>query len=409
MRTWSSPPGAECRARQDRHPRLLEAEVGELAVVHPGPRDVRKAEEPRLRHGAADPGDRVEGAGDEVAPVRESGPDPGSAALGPAERRRRGLLGHHVGAGHEMLVHLQHVGHQGRRPVDVADPPAGHRERLGEAVEGEGALGHRGQGRDAAMQGIGVDEVFEGLVRKHEEIVAPGGLGDHLDLGRTEHAAGGVVGRVEEYCPRSRGDPRREVGVRQHPAGPLAERHADRFRAREADQGVIGDPAGGEEQHLVARVEARLGRERDALLDPDGDDDLVRVGGDPVLAPELVRDRAAKVPEPRAQAVGHVPVVFLERGMGLAFDLGRGVELGAPEMRLSTSRPDACRRLMRSPRSIVAEGVSSRTRSDSHFASNRLSLNPMAGASRAAAPRTLRPGTASRRRGRPSPASRTWR
>ena len=188
-----------------------------------------------------------------------------------------------------------------------------------------GALGHRGQGRDAAVHGVGVDEVFEGLVREHEEIVAPGGLGDRLELGRSEHAAGGVVGGVEEDRPRPRTDPRREVGARH---GPPAERHADRRRSREADQGVVGDPARGGQQHLVARVETGPGRQRDALLDADGDDDLLRVGGDPVLVPELVRDRAAKVLEPGARAVGHVPVVFVERGTGLALDLGRGVELG---------------------------------------------------------------------------------
>ena len=212
--------------------------------------------------------------------------------------------------------------------MHVADPPAGHRERLGEAVEGEGALGHAGQGRDAAVLRIGVDEVLEGLVREHEEVVAPGGVGDRLELGRPEDAAGGIVGRVEEDRPRPRGDPLREVGLRQHLVGPLVERHADGYRPREPDEGVVGDPARGEQQHLVARVEAGPGSERDALLDPDGDDDVVRVGGDPVLAPELVRDHAAKVLEPRAQAVGHVPVVFVDRGVGFALDLGRGVELG---------------------------------------------------------------------------------
>ena len=175
---------------------------------------------------------------------------------------------------------------------------------------------------------VRVDEVLEGLVREHEEVVAPGDRRDRLQLGRSEHAAGGIVGGVEEDRPRSRGDARREVGLRQHLAASHAERHADRLRPREPDEGVVGDPARGEEQHLVARVEARPGGERDALLGPDGDDEVVRVGVDPVLPPELVRDHPAKVFEPGAQAVGHVPVVFVDRGVGLALDLGRGVELG---------------------------------------------------------------------------------
>ena len=325
-------PGSECRARQHRDLRFVEAEVRELAVVHAGPRDVREAEQARLRHRAADAGDRVEGAGHEVAPLvqpgPDPGPDPGPAPLRRAERHRRRPLGHHVGAGHEVLVHLEHVRDEGGGPMHVADPPAGHRERLGEAVEGEGALGHAGEGRDAAVYGVRVDEVLEGLVREHEEIVAPGDRRDRPELGRPEHAAGGVVGGVEEDRPRPRGDARREVVPGQHRAASLAQRHADRLRSREPDEGVVGDPARSEEQHLVARVEAGLRRERDALLGSDGDDDVLRVGVDPVLPPELVRDHPAEVLEPGAQAVGHVPVVLVDRGVGLALDLDRGVELG---------------------------------------------------------------------------------
>ena len=185
-----------------------------------------------------------------------------------------------------------------------------------------------GRGGDAAMPRVRVDEVLEGLVREHEEIVAPGGAGDRVELGLPEDPARRIVRGVEENRPRPGGDPRREVVPGQHRPASRAKRHADRLRPREPDEGVVGDPARGEEQHLVARVEAGLRRERDALLGPDGDDEVLRVGVDSVLPPKLVRDHPAQVLEPGAQAVGHVPVVLVDRGVGLALDLGRGVELG---------------------------------------------------------------------------------
>ena len=91
------------------------------------------------------------------------------------------------------------------RGDDVAEPPAGHREELREAVEDEGIVGEL----EGGMLRVSVDEAVIDLVRDH-------GNAEAADLGEVvlrDQRAGGIRGGVDDDGARP-GTDRRAHGVR---------------------------------------------------------------------------------------------------------------------------------------------------------------------------------------------------
>ncbi len=80
-----------------------------------------------------------------------------------------------------------------------ADPPAGHRVGLGDAVDHDAAVGEVGhEDRHGGELRVAVDQMLVDLVRDDPEAVLKGPFTDRLDLGGRVHGAGGVGGGHED-------------------------------------------------------------------------------------------------------------------------------------------------------------------------------------------------------------------
>ena len=154
-----------CRRGRRRRPR--QQPVGELGAGQARPGDVREDVERALRAQAADAGDRVEPVDDEVAPGaelrdhrrRHRSCGPGAPRpRAPGRTSARTLIVLMISCRTPATSHARHD--------RVAQPPAGHRVGLGEAVEDDRPLGHARQRRDrdvlrAVVQDPAVDLVGE--------------------------------------------------------------------------------------------------------------------------------------------------------------------------------------------------------------------------------------------------------
>ena len=120
--------------------------------------------------------------------------------------RHRRLERRAVDVGEELLDR-RHRLDELRRSADPADLPAGHRERLAGAGDGERALGHAGQGRERHVPASVEQQVLVHLVGDHQQVVLD--RAPRADLGqlrRGEHLPGRVVRRVEQDHPGPRPD-----------------------------------------------------------------------------------------------------------------------------------------------------------------------------------------------------------
>ena len=77
------------------------------------------------------------------------------------------------------------------------------------------------------------DEVLVDLVGHGDQVVLAAERRDRLELGAVEHAAGRVVGRVEQHEPRALRHGRRELAGVEAPLG-RPQRHAPQPRAASA-------------------------------------------------------------------------------------------------------------------------------------------------------------------------------
>ena len=100
-----------------------------------------------------------------------------------------------------LMISLLYGLDQVRRHDRVAQPPAGHRVRLGEAVEDDRALGHAGQCRDRVVLAL-VDAATVDLVGEDGDVrVLAHDVRDRGDVLLAQHAARRVVRRVEDDQP----------------------------------------------------------------------------------------------------------------------------------------------------------------------------------------------------------------
>ena len=224
----------------------------------------------------------------------------------------------------------------GRRLDDVggadqpADPPAGHRVGLRDAVEHDAPVGELGDG-DRHRDGLDavVRQVLVDLVGDHPEAVLDGPAADRLDLLARVDRAGGVGGRAEQQHLRALGARRLELVDGDEVVLGLVGEHLDRHAAGEPDRLGVGRPVRRRQQHLVARVEQ--GRERlvDRLLAAVGDQHLGRLHLVAGVARGLRRDRLLERGQPAGRGVAVVRRVAAGRDRGLD-DVRRRGEVRLP-------------------------------------------------------------------------------
>ena len=108
------------------------------------------------------------------------------------ERLDAGALDGDRGAGDAVDHQLVDLAGKVDRHRAVAEPPAGHRVGLREAVEDDRALRHAGHGRDRDVLAL-VDDLAVDLVGEDDQVVLDRELGDPLDVGAGQDAAGRVA------------------------------------------------------------------------------------------------------------------------------------------------------------------------------------------------------------------------
>ncbi len=79
---------------------------------------------------------------------------------------------------------------------EVAEPPAGHRERLREAVDGDGAVFHPVEGAERGGFEAVVDDLLVDLVRDDRDIVFDREVADALQRTREYTAPWGLPGEL---------------------------------------------------------------------------------------------------------------------------------------------------------------------------------------------------------------------
>ncbi len=135
----------------------------------------------------------------------------GLHALARAGHRRQGSV---LGKGADVAGALALQGAGGLENAAVAgqpaDPPAGHRPALGEAIDGEDPIRQvRGDRREAVVAVAGCQQKFVDLIADHRHLgMAPEDCGDRLQVTAAEHRTGGVARAIEHEQLAGRRDRR---------------------------------------------------------------------------------------------------------------------------------------------------------------------------------------------------------
>ena len=190
------------------------------------------------------PGIRLSPSTTSIAARAELGDHRLDVVLGPGQRLDRRDLAERRDARDGVDDQLRERVDEGRRQDRVAQPPAGHRVRLGEPVEHDRPVREAGQRRDRDVLAV-VDDPAVDLVGEDGDLgVAQHELRDPLDVAAREDAAGGVRGRVDDQQPRPVGHERprarrgppgsRAPGVIRYGTGVAADVAGHRLVDREA-------------------------------------------------------------------------------------------------------------------------------------------------------------------------------
>jgi hypothetical protein len=226
-----------------------------------------------------------------------------------------------------------------------ADPPAGHRVGLGDAVDHDRALGRLGGDHGQRVRGrAAVDQVLVDLVGDHPDAVLGGPAADRLDLLARVDRAGGVRGGDEHHGLGARGAVGLEHVHRGAEAGRLVGGHPHDRAARELDLGGVADPVGGGDEHLVTRVDERHEDVVQRVLAAVGDHHVGGVDLQAAVALGLGRDR---LPQGRLAGRGRVAVVGRVRGgaLGRLDDVVRGGEVRLARAEADDRLPGGLERL----------------------------------------------------------------
>ncbi len=190
---------------------------------------------------------------------------------------------------------LHHVG----RADQPAHAPAGHRVRLGHAVEDHDLVAQLGNGGgDAGELGVAVDQVLVDLVGDHPQAVLRRPAADRDRLLARVDGARRVGRRDEQQHLRPLGAGRLQLLDARQVAGGLVGHDVDLDAPGQLDRLGVGRPVGGHDEDLVARVEQRRERLVDGLLAAVGDEHLRGLGRVAGVAQRLGRDRLLQLGQP---------------------------------------------------------------------------------------------------------------
>ena len=201
--------GAETVAEDQRHIGLVEQLARQVARLPAGAGDVGEGIEGAARHAAAHALDVVQALHHDVAALLEALAEALDLVHRPGDRGKPRHLRGDTGAGMVDRDELLHIFDQVLRPDAETQPPAGHREGLGPAVEDDGAVAQFREAEEAHEVDAVIDLVAVDLVRQDRDI---GMLRQPMrqlgDLLARDDAARRVGGRVDDDEARGRRDQR---------------------------------------------------------------------------------------------------------------------------------------------------------------------------------------------------------
>ncbi|OQC66001.1 MAG: hypothetical protein BWX50_01460 [Euryarchaeota archaeon ADurb.Bin009] len=263
---------------------------------------------------------------DVVAPALELAAHRFNAVLGPLKRGDRAEHGKRRRVRYGVLLHLLHLPDDRPGRDRVAEPPPRHRVGLREPVDGDRPLRHTREGGDRYRR-LPVDQFLVDLVGKREYIVVPADIGDQPERVRVQHRAGGVRGGVDHDHPYPGADSLEQGIVDLERLG--RERVVPGKAARYTGTGLVGDPGGVEDEHLVAGVQDGLHRLVYGVFCPAGDDHLIRLCRKPVLAGDLLGNRARQLRYAGTRGVMRLSAAeSVDTGI---LDVCRGIEVRLPD------------------------------------------------------------------------------
>ena len=145
--------------------------------------------------------------------------------------------------------------------VEISEPQAGHRVRLAEGKDGNGALVHVRQRRRTDVLGAVEDDVLVGLVRDQPEPALADNRGDAFEVGAGQDAAGRIVRRVDVDRAGRRGDARLQLVEVEAPVETLVQRATHRTGLRGEHVAGARRPRRVRQDHFVAGLEQGLADE----------------------------------------------------------------------------------------------------------------------------------------------------
>ena len=243
------------------------------------------------------------------------------------QRLDRGCLADRRGVGRGLGLDDNHRLDQFDRARAVAEPPAGHRIGLGDAVQRDRAVHQAGfdlhRGREFE---IVINDVFVHVVGHHPDMgVAHQHVGQAFQLGTGIGRARRVAGRIQQHPLGLRRDRRLEVLGRDLETVGFDAGNENRRALGQQHHVGIGHPVRRGDDHLVARIERRHEGVIDNLLAAAADDHLLRLVVEVIVALELVADRLAQL-----QRAGDGRVFRLarvDRGLCRRLDIVRRIEI----------------------------------------------------------------------------------
>ena len=247
------------------------------------------------------------------------------AGLG--ERNHTRLLHEGVCGEEEVLLDLLGGAHELRGRDQVAQAPAGHRVRLREAVEHEGAPGEL---QDREIRAAEVEAVVD-LVARDVDTGVLGDLGQRAQVCLAENRAGRVAGRVDHdrLGPRPDGSANLVGAVSEAVLGTHGNQLGD--AAEEGDVVGIRRIAGVGHDDLVARVEQRAKEQEHGRRGALRDDDRLGIDVDPVVGAVPLGERVSQVRV--AERLRVVGAAIGHRGLGRARDDRRRREVGVADLK----------------------------------------------------------------------------
>ena len=251
-----------------------------------------------------------------------------------------------------MALVGRHRSDELRRGDGPAQAPAGHGVRLGETVDGDGALAHAGQARRAEMRRIEDQRTID-LVGDEPEIVFAADLGEGFPFGTLDDGPRRIMGAVDHHCFRLRVHRGGDIGRLQAEAILGVQRYAGHRRAADPDGRLIGHIHGRGHDDLIARIKNAECRGKQRALGAGDDHDILRPH---LLAAAFAMPaRNGRAQRRIADDVGIVGAAPIQRGLGRGDDGRRRIEI-----RLAHGQDDDVLALAAAPHSFEMDGPSLR-------------------------------------------------